>query len=95
MGLFENSKFGSCRILFRYLWRCFDGKGHELVLQEQDESAYRFGRRFCGTYGSTSISKVGQEEVPDNYLLMHAMGPNVAGVIGSAVAAGVLLSLFL
>jgi len=39
--------------------------------------------------------KVGQEEVPDNYLLMHAMGPNVAGVIGSAVAAGVLLSLFL
>lgn len=36
--------------------------------------------------------KVGQEEVPTNYLLMHAMGPNVAGVIGSAVAAGVLLS---
>ena len=37
--------------------------------------------------------KVGQEEVPSNYLLMHAMGPNVAGVIGSAVAAGVLLSI--
>lgn len=37
--------------------------------------------------------KVGQEEVPTNYLLMHAMGPNVAGVIGSAVAAGVLLSI--
>ena len=36
--------------------------------------------------------KVGQETVPTNYLLMHAMGPNVAGVIGSAVAAGVLLS---
>ena len=31
---------------------------------------------------------------PNNYLLMHAMGPNVAGVIGSAVAAGVLLSFF-
>ena len=38
--------------------------------------------------------KVGQEENPSNFLLMHAMGPNVAGVIGSAVAAGVLLSIF-
>lgn len=37
---------------------------------------------------------VGQQENPGNFLLMHAMGPNVAGVIGSAVAAGVLLSLF-
>lgn len=37
--------------------------------------------------------KVGQQEVPTNYLLMHAMGPNVAGVIGSAVAAGVLLTI--
>lgn len=38
--------------------------------------------------------KVGREENPDNYLLMHAMGPNVAGVIGSAIAAGVFLALF-
>lgn len=37
---------------------------------------------------------VGQKENPTNFLLMHAMGPNVAGVIGSAVAAGVFLSLF-
>ncbi len=37
--------------------------------------------------------KVGQEANPSNYLLMHAMGPNVAGVIGSAVAAGVLLAM--
>lgn len=37
-------------------------------------------------------NKVGKEENPHNYLLMHAMGPNVAGVIGSAVAAGVLLA---
>lgn len=36
----------------------------------------------------------GQKENPSNFLLMHAMGPNVAGVIGSAIAAGVLLSLF-
>ncbi len=40
------------------------------------------------------VSKVGSEEKPGNILLMHAMGPNVAGVIGSAVAAGVLLSIF-
>lgn len=38
-------------------------------------------------------NKVGQEDNPQNFLLMHAMGPNVAGVIGSAVAAGVLLAL--
>jgi sodium ion-translocating decarboxylase beta subunit len=37
-------------------------------------------------------SKIGQEADPQNFLLMHAMGPNVAGVIGSAVAAGVLLA---
>lgn len=37
--------------------------------------------------------KVGQKENPSNFLLMHAMGPNVSGVIGSAVAAGVLLTL--
>ena len=38
--------------------------------------------------------KVGQQEDPSNFLLMHAMGPNVAGVIGSAIAAGVLIALF-
>jgi len=37
--------------------------------------------------------KVGQEENPSNFLLMHAMGPNVAGVIGSAIAAGALLAM--
>ena len=54
--------------------------------------------------GSASVSavpiaprvtqKVGQQYNPSNFLLMHAMGPNVAGVIGSAIAAGVLISLF-
>ncbi len=39
------------------------------------------------------VNKVGQEANPTNVLLMHAMGPNVAGVLGSAVAAGVLLAL--
>ncbi|MCG8312736.1 MAG: sodium ion-translocating decarboxylase subunit beta, partial [Pseudomonadales bacterium] len=37
-------------------------------------------------------NKVGLEANPQNFLLMHAMGPNVAGVIGSAVAAGILLN---
>ena len=36
----------------------------------------------------------GQKANPGNFLLMHAMGPNVAGVIGSAIAAGILLSMF-
>lgn len=40
------------------------------------------------------VQKVGQKENPSNFLLMHAMGPNVAGVIGSAIAAGILLKLF-
>jgi oxaloacetate decarboxylase beta subunit len=38
------------------------------------------------------VQKVGQEENPSNHLLMHAMGPNFAGVIGSAIAAGTLLA---
>ena len=38
-------------------------------------------------------NKVGLETNPQNFLLMHAMGPNVAGVIGSAVAAGIMISL--
>ena len=37
----------------------------------------------------------GQKANPSNFLLMHAMGPNIAGVIGSAIAAGVFLALFM
>ena len=37
------------------------------------------------------VNKVGLEENPQNILLMHAMGPNVAGVIGSAIAAGIMI----
>ena len=40
------------------------------------------------------VQKEGQKYNPSNFLLMHAMGPNVAGVIGSAVAAGLLLNFF-
>ena len=61
------------------------------------------GKKINPLIGSAGVSavpmaarvsqKVGQEENPSNFLLMHAMGPNVAGVIGSAIAAGVLLAL--
>jgi len=65
---------------------------------------YKFtGGRINPLIGSAGVSAVpmaarvsqavGKEENPNNYLLMHAMGPNVAGVIGSAVAAGILLSI--
>ena len=62
------------------------------------------GKKINPLIGSAGVSavpmaarvsqKVGQENDPSNFLLMHAMGPNVAGVIGSAVAAGVLIALF-
>ena len=48
----------------------------------------------AGPMAARVSQKVGQEANPGNFLLMHAMGPNVAGVIGSAIAAGVLISLF-
>ncbi len=60
------------------------------------------GNKINPLIGSAGVSAVpmaarvsqteGQKENPGNYLLMHAMGPNVAGVVGSAVAAGILLS---
>ena len=60
------------------------------------------GNKINPLIGSAGVSAVpmaarvsqveGQKEDPGNYLLMHAMGPNVAGVVGSAVAAGVLIS---
>ena len=62
------------------------------------------GKKINPLIGSAGVSAVpmaarvsqkeGQREDPSNFLLMHAMGPNVAGVIGSAVAAGVLIALF-
>jgi oxaloacetate decarboxylase beta subunit len=65
---------------------------------------YASGKKVNPLIGSAGVSAVpmaarvsqvvGQKENPRNFLLMHAMGPNVAGVIGSAVAAGVLLNLF-
>jgi len=65
---------------------------------------YLSGKKINPLIGSAGVSAVpmaarvsqvvGQKEDPQNFLLMHAMGPNVAGVIGSAVAAGILLNFF-
>lgn len=65
---------------------------------------YASGKKINPLIGAAGVSavpmaarvaqKVGQEECPTNFLLMHAMGPNVAGVIGSAIAAGILLSIY-
>ena len=60
----------------------------------QSESADWFRRRFRSSYGCTCFQKVGAEADPTNFLLMHAMGPNVAGVIGTAVAAGTFMAIF-
>jgi len=64
---------------------------------------YATGGKVNPLIGSAGVSAVpmaarvsqseGRRANPNNYLLMHAMGPNVAGVIGSAIAAGVLLSI--
>mgnify|MGYP000653494650 CR=1 FL=1 len=61
----------------------------------------RPGEPLIGSAGVSAVpmaarvsQKVGQSENPQNFLLMHAMGPNVAGVIGSAVAAGILINIF-
>lgn len=63
---------------------CKEGKKINPLIGSAGVSAVPMAARVSQT--------VGQEENPSNFLLMHAMGPNVAGVVGSAVAAGILLS---
>ncbi len=73
-------------ILFAKFMNLFlkDGKKINPLIGSAGVSAVPMAARVSQT--------VGQKECPGNYLLMHAMGPNVAGVVGSAVAAGILLS---
>ncbi|MBR1863136.1 MAG: sodium ion-translocating decarboxylase subunit beta [Ruminococcus sp.] len=75
----------ACGILLGKLMYVISGKKINPLIGSAGVSAVPMAARIS--------QKVGQEEVPTNYLLMHAMGPNVAGVIGSAVAAGVLLAI--
>ena len=71
------------------------GQAHVQALRWQDQPADRFRRRVRRADGCACDRQVeGQKANPGNFLLMHAMGPNVAGVIGSAIAAGILLSMF-
>ncbi len=72
-------------ILGKIMYRATGGKVNPLI-GSAGVSAVPMAARVSQTVGS--------KENPGNYLLMHAMGPNVAGVIGSAIAAGVMLALF-
>jgi oxaloacetate decarboxylase beta subunit len=85
LGLLSFVIATACGVLFVKLWNLFLKPGHKInpLIGNAGVSAVP---------DSARVSEiVGREFDPDNHLLMHAMGPNVAGVIGSAIAAGILL----
>ncbi len=85
LGLVAFAVGTACGVLFgKLMYVCTKGKVNPLI-GAAGVSAVPMAARVA--------QKEGQKENPSNYLLMHAMGPNVSGVIGSAVAAGVLLTL--
>ncbi|MDO4757650.1 MAG: sodium ion-translocating decarboxylase subunit beta [Rikenellaceae bacterium] len=86
MGIIAFGIASACGVLFAKLMNCFLKEGNKInpLIGSAGVSAVPMAARVS--------QKVGQEENPSNFLLMHAMGPNVAGVVGSAVAAGLLLS---
>lgn len=86
LGLIAFSFGTAGGVLFAKLMNLFSKKKINPLIGSAGVSAVPMAARVS--------QKVGQAEDPSNFLLMHAMGPNVAGVIGSAVAAGVLLTLF-
>ena len=88
IGLLAFSAGTAAGVLMAKLMNKFSGKNNQInpLIGAAGVSAVPMSARV--------VSKVGQEYDKSNILLMHAMGPNVAGVIGSAVAAGVLLSIF-
>lgn len=75
----------ACGVLFAKLMNLFSKNKINPLIGSAGVSAVPMAARVSQT--------VGQKENPSNFLLMHAMGPNVAGVIGSAIAAGVLIAL--
>ena len=85
LGLLAFCMGTACGVLFGKLMYKFSGGKVNPLIGSAGVSAAPMAARVA--------NKVGQQEDPGNFLLMHAMGPNVAGVIGSAVAAGVLLSI--
>ena len=85
LGLFAFMMGTACGVLFgKIMCKATGGKVNPLI-GSAGVSAVPMAARVS--------QKVGQAENPSNFLLMHAMGPNVAGVVGSAVAAGVLISI--
>jgi oxaloacetate decarboxylase beta subunit len=85
LGLLSFIIATTCGVLFVKVWNLFLRPGHKInpLIGNAGVSAVP---------DSARVSEVaGREANPDNHLLMHAMAPNVAGVIGSAVAAGILL----
>lgn len=86
LGLIAFSIGTACGVLFAKLMNKLSGGKINPLIGSAGVSAVPMAARVS--------QKVGAETDPSNFLLMHAMGPNVSGVIGSAVAAGVLLSIF-
>lgn len=86
LGLIAFSISTAGGVLFGKLMYIFTGGKVNPLIGSAGVSAVPMAARVSQT--------VGQKENPSNFLLMHAMGPNVAGVIGSAVAAGVFLAMY-
>ncbi len=86
MGVVAFGVASACGVLFAKFMNLFLKEGNKInpLIGSAGVSAVPMAARVS--------QKVGQQEEPSNFLLMHAMGPNVAGVVGSAVAAGLLLS---
>ena len=76
----------ACGVLFAKLLNLFSKKKVNPLIGAAGVSAVPDSARV--------VQMVGRKEDPDNHLLMHAMGPNVSGVIGTAIAAGIFLSIF-
>ena len=87
LGIFAFSLATAAGVLMAKIMNLFSSKDNKInpLIGAAGVSAVPMAARVA--------NKVGLEENPQNFLLMHAMGPNVAGVIGSAVAAGVLLAI--
>jgi oxaloacetate decarboxylase beta subunit len=85
LGIIAFSLATAAGVLMAKLMNCFSKTKINPLIGSAGVSAVPMAARVS--------NKVGLEANPQNFLLMHAMGPNVSGVIGSAVAAGVLLAL--
>ena len=85
MGVVAFGVASACGVLFAKIMNLFSKNKINPLIGSAGVSAVPMAARVS--------QKVGQKYNPSNFLLMHAMGPNVAGVIGSAIAAGVLIAL--